>query len=233
MELFEEFRAMLSQKRMCIVLWSEKNVQAIKRGCRVRWSDRCRSDEHHRDYTDRTQFAQGLIIQLQIKPSRVIAGNRQLDGELIVNLAHTRDGTWSGTPRPFHNPHSRRSVEKESSSRATHRSQVSTSDASWSNIGVGACYGLVTLHCTRHHSLNLRSSQVLERMSWNELSKPLQLGRTLEGRTTARYANCSMTWSQPHQRPGTGVTFQNGEARKLWTSWLLERVCGAGSRDYS
>ncbi|WZY72927.1 hypothetical protein YC2023_005167 [Brassica napus] len=38
-----------------------------------------------------------------------------------------------------------------------------------------------------------RSSQVLERMSWNELSKPLQLGRTLEGRTTARYANCSMT----------------------------------------
>ncbi|KAL0836874.1 hypothetical protein Bca101_088764 [Brassica carinata] len=36
-----------------------------------------------------------------------------------------------------------------------------------------------------------------------------------------------------HQRPSTGVTFQSGEARKLWTSRLLERVCGAGSRDYS
>ncbi|WZZ28361.1 LOW QUALITY PROTEIN: hypothetical protein YC2023_011762 [Brassica napus] len=138
-----------------------------------------------------TRFAQGLIVQLRIKPSRVIVGNRQLDGELSVNLAHTRAGT--GTSRPFYNPHSRRSVENESSSRVTQRSRVSTSAASWSNIGGGACYGLVTLHCTRHHRLNLRSSQVLERAGWGELSKPLQLRRALEGRTTARYANCSMT----------------------------------------
>lgn len=32
-----------------------------------------------------------------------------------------------------------------------------------------------------------------------------------------------------HQRPSTGVTFQSGEASKLWTLRLLKRVCGAGS----
>ncbi|CDY35494.1 BnaA01g24180D [Brassica napus] len=63
MELFEEFRAMLSQKRMCIVLWSEKNVQAIKRGCRRILEMVLEAGHRGRSIT--------LILEDQLKKSQV------------------------------------------------------------------------------------------------------------------------------------------------------------------
>ncbi|KAF2585550.1 hypothetical protein F2Q70_00036689 [Brassica cretica] len=138
-------------------------------------------------------------------------------GEVIAaGQTSTREIIWTGWLNPIcsgpHRPAPNKtikgysgSVENESSSRVTQRSRVSTSAASWSNIGGGACYGL------------------------GRAVKTVATQTGIGGTDHSEVRKLLHDLISAHQRPSTGVTFQSGEARKLWTSRLLKRVCGAGS----